>query len=325
MARAPTHQPVLADAVVAGLQAQPGRHFIDGTLGNGGHAWAILAATAPDGKVLGIDADADAIRRVQQRLHQDPALQSRLVLVHGHFQNIQAIAERHGFVPTGGVLFDLGVSSPQLDDPAAGFGFDAGTLDMRFDKTGGRLTAAELLERMPAGELERALREFGEEPLARPIAEAMVKNRREGSIATGADLSALVAAVYGKHYRRRSRRHPATRVFQALRIAVNGELENLRRGLKSALEAMPAGARLAVISYHSLEDRIVKNFFRDEARGCLCPPQLPACVCHHQPALQKVTAKPIRPSTREVAQNSRSRSAKLRIAVRLAATATQTT
>ncbi|MDD5109901.1 MAG: 16S rRNA (cytosine(1402)-N(4))-methyltransferase RsmH [Patescibacteria group bacterium] len=310
------HQPVLLIEVVAGLDAAPGKHFIDGTAGGGGHAKAILEATAPDGRLLGIDLDPAALSRTQESLSA-PEFRGRFTYVHGNFKNIATIARQHQFVPTGGCLFDLGVSSPQLDDPAAGFSFRSDRLDFRFDPENNGLTAAEIVNRRPVHELERMLREFGEEPLARPIAIAIDRERRRNPIERADALAALVARVYARYFRSRSRRHPATRVFQALRVAVNGELDNLQAGITGALEVMPAGARIAVMSYQSLEDRIVKHFFKNASRECRCPPDLPECRCQQQPTLRVLTPKPIRPNPREVVQNPRSRSAKLRIAERL--------
>lgn len=311
------HQPVLVEAVVRGLAAAPGKHFIDGTAGNGGHARALLKATAPDGKVLAIDWDPAAVARLEQQRSDDQAQAKRLIVVHGNFKNLAAIARQHGFTASGGCLLDLGLSSLQLDDPAAGFGFAADDLDFRFDTTANAPTAADLLNRLSAGELAVVLKTYGEEPLARPIAAAIVRARQREPVRQGSQLAALVAAVYRKHFRQRSRRHPATRTFQALRIAVNGELDNLKAALVAAVEVLPAGARLAVISYHSLEDRIVKQFFREQSRSCRCPPETPLCRCGG-PRLAVITRRPLTPDATEVKANHRSRSAKLRLAERLA-------
>lgn len=313
------HQPVLAKEAVTGLAARPGAHFIDGTLGGGGHLRQLLAATAPDGRVLAIDWDVAAIRRVQAGLASDAAASQRITFVHGNFKNLAAIARQHRFTPTGGCLLDLGVSSHQLDDAKAGFGFTAERLDLRFDTLQPIPTAADLLRQRSARELESLFSDYGEEPCAREIAREIVRGRNREPIERAPQLVALVAEIYRRRFHRPSRRNPATRVFQALRIAVNHEFENLHGALRGALEILPPGARIAVISFHSLEDRIVKQFFRDESRGCRCDSDVPVCVCRHQPTLDVVTAKPIRPTPPEVASNPRSRSAKLRIAVRLAA------
>lgn len=312
------HQPVLAAEVVTGLAATPGKDFLDATLGDGGHARALLDATAPAGRVLAIDWDRAAIERCQAWLATRPDLAARMILVHGNFKNLATIAHDHGFTPTGGCLLDLGISSPQLDDPAAGFSFVSDRLDFRFDQRATRLTAADVVNRAPARELAQIFRESGEDPLAGPIARAIVNARRRNPIVRADALAELVAGVYRRHFRRHSRRHPATRVFLALRVVVNDELGNLRAALAGARAILPPGARLAVISYHSLEDRMVKNFFRTEARGCLCPPDAPRCQCQHQPALRVLTRHPLRPSPQELAANPRGRSAKLRLAERLA-------
>lgn len=312
------HQPVLAAEVVSGLGAAPGKDFLDGTLGDGGHARALLDATAPAGKVLAIDWDLAAIERGQTRLQSQPELAARMILVHGNFKNLATIARDHRFIPSGGCLLDLGLSSPQLDDPRAGFSFVSDRLDFRFDRHATAQTAADIINRASSRELAVIFREYGEEPLAGPIARAILHARRRDPITRADTLAVLVAGVYRRHFTRHSRRHPATRVFLALRVAVNDELGNLRAALAGARDILPPGARLAVISYHSLEDRLVKNFFRTEAGGCLCPPDAPRCQCQHQPTLRVMTRHPLRPSPTEVAANPRSRSAKLRLAERLA-------
>ncbi|MDO8560214.1 MAG: 16S rRNA (cytosine(1402)-N(4))-methyltransferase RsmH [bacterium] len=315
MPRPEGHQPVLVAEVVSGLAAAPGKHFIDGTAGNGGHARALLSATAPDGQVLAIDWDTNAVARLKL-VASDPALGKRMLVAHGNFTTMEEVAKTLGFTPSGGCLLDLGLSSLQLDAPEAGFGFDAERLDFRFDATTEVPTAADLVNRLPVGKLADVLKSYGEEPLARPIASAIVRLREREPFRQGAQLAAVVAGVYRHHYGKPSRRHPATRTFQALRIAVNHELENLQTALRSSLTLLPPGARMAVISYHSLEDRIVKQFFREYARPCRCPSDAPRCTCGG-PYLAAVTRKPVIPGDAEVAANPRSRSAKLRIAQRL--------
>lgn len=305
---------MLLREVIEGLAAAPGKHFVDATVGDGGHTRALLAATAPDGRVLGIDADATAIAHLQEAQRTDPTLQ-RLSVVHGNFKNIAAIVRAQGFHPTGGVLLDLGFSSRQVDAAERGFGFHAATLDLRYDPTAGDRTAADLLREDAEATLADIFHRFGEEPLARPIARAIVQHRRRQPITSGQQLTGLVTVVYRRTFRRPSRRQPATRVFQALRIAVNGELENLSAALLGALDVLPSGSRLAVISYHSLEDRIVKQFFRQESRGCRCPVEAP-CTCGAHPRLSPITRKPIRPGVAELSRNRRARSAKLRVAQR---------
>lgn len=313
------HLPVLAAEVVAQLNAKPGTHFIDGTFGGGGHTRALLDATAPDGRVLAIDLDERAIAAARDELPPEKLQPNRLLLVHGNFKNLAEIARNHEFVPSGGCLLDLGVSSQQLDDPAHGFGFQSDRLDGRFDQSATSPTVADRLNTATAAELERILRTYGEEPLARPIAQAVVRERKVRPFTSATALAELISRIYRRRFGRPSRRHPATRVFQALRIAINDELNNLRTALNGAVGVLPAGARIGVISYHSLEDRIVKHFFRAEERGCRCPSDLPVCQCQREPTVKIITRRPVIPTATELAANPRSRSAKLRVALRLAA------
>jgi len=301
------HIPVLYQEVLTGLQVKPGGRYIDATVGGGGHARGILKASAPDGELLGIDADPMAIALATEQLAE---FGKRVTLVQGNFAELEDIALERGIYPVDGLLFDLGLSSIQLGAVERGFSFQLdGPLDMRFDPRQ-TLTAADLVNSLSAKELEDILSRYGEEPQARRIARAIVKER---PLHTTGELAALVERTVG----RRRRIHPATRVFQALRIAVNAELECLAKALPQALRLLKPGGRLAVISFHSLEDRLVKEFFRKEARDCLCPPEAPVCTCGHRASLGIVTKKPIRPSAEEVAANPRSRSARLRIAYRL--------
>ncbi|MEA3396825.1 MAG: 16S rRNA (cytosine(1402)-N(4))-methyltransferase RsmH [Chloroflexota bacterium] len=304
------HVPVLLREVLEGLDARPGGVYIDGTLGAGGHAAAILAASAPDGRLLGLDRDPQAVTRATARLEP---YGERVTLLHASYVELAALAREQGFFPVEGVLFDLGFSSLQIAAAERGFAFRlAGPLDMRFDPTAAGPTAADLLNTLPEAELADLLWRYGEEPRSRRIAQAIVAARPLES--TG-ELAEVVAAAVG--YPRGRRIHPATRVFQALRIAVNRELESLEAVLPQAVEVLRPGGRLAVITFHSLEDRIVKRFFRQEARGCICPPEAPICTCGHQPTLRLVNRKPLRPSAEELAANPRSRSAKLRVAEKL--------
>lgn len=314
------HQPVLVEAVVRGLAAAPGKHYLDGTFGDGGHTRALLAATAPSGQVLAIDWDATAIGRGQAWVSEHPKWAPRFILVQGNFKNLAEIARAHRFTPTGGCLLDLGLSSPQLDDPDGGYSFRGARLDLRFDPSLVAQSAADVVNRQSTAQLATIFREYGEEPLAWPIALAIVKSRRQLPLQRADRLAEIVAEVYRRRFRSRSRRHPATRVFMALRIAVNDELTNLRQALQGAVAMLPPSGRIAVLSYHSLEDRIVKQFFKTESRGCLCSPDAPLCQCAHQPTLQVLTRKPIRPQRDEVKVNPRSRSAKLRIAIKLGGT-----
>jgi 16S rRNA (cytosine1402-N4)-methyltransferase len=315
---APTaHVPVLADEVVSMLAPAPGGVHVDATIGGGGHAERILTATDPDGRLLGIDADEAAIARTKARLGR--RFGRRLVLRQGNFRDLATFAPGAGFAAVDGCLFDLGLSSDELADHSRGFGIrTGGPLDMRFDTARG-LPASELLASLDQQELTALLRKYGEEPFAGRIARAIVEARRVGSIDTAEELAALVerAAPSGAPGRRRV--HPATRVFQALRIAVNEELDALEAGLLAAVDLLKPGGRLVVLSYHSLEDRIVKRFLQAERRGCTCPPEAPVCICGRQPRLRLVVPKGIVPTPAEIAANPRARSARLRAAERLAA------
>jgi 16S rRNA (cytosine1402-N4)-methyltransferase len=302
-----SHIPVLYQEVLDGLRIKPGGRYIDATVGGGGHAHGILAASAPDGDLLGIDADPMAVALAGERLAE---FGERVVLVQGNFADLEEIALEHGFCLVDGILLDLGLSSLQLEAEGRGFSFQLdGPLDMRFDPSQ-TTTAADLVNTLSMEELADILFRYGEEPRSRRVARAIMAGR---PINTTGELAALVSASVGS----RRRLHPATRTFQALRMAVNEELECLAEALPQALRLLTPGGRLAVISFHSLEDRLVKQFFRNEARDCLCPPEVPVCTCGHRAALGIVTRKPIRPSVEEVAANPRSRSAKLRIAYRL--------
>jgi 16S rRNA (cytosine1402-N4)-methyltransferase len=311
------HLPVLAEEVLVMLAPAPGSLQIDATLGGGGHTERILEATSPDGRLLGLDADGAAIARVADRLR--PRFGDRLVLRQANFRELATVAPGAGFGAVDGCLFDLGLSSFQLADIERGFGFRAGgPLDMRFDTSRG-VPAAELLGTLDAAELTALFRRYGEEPKAGRIARAIVEARTTSPIETAEELAALVERVLPPNPRQPRRTHPATRVFQALRIAVNEELDALESGLAAAMDLLVPGGRLVVLSYHSLEDRIVKRFFAAERRGCVCPPELPVCVCGRSPRLRLVSRRSITPTDEEIGRNPRSRSARLRAAERLAA------
>lgn len=308
------HLPVLVDEVMESLAPVPGSLQIDATVGGGGHTERILEATSPGGRVLGLDADAAAIERVRERLVR---FGDRLVLRRANFRNLGEVAPEAGFGEVDGCLMDLGLSSFQLADTDRGFGFRAGgPLDMRFDPTIG-VPAAELLRTLDEAELADLFRRYGEEPQARRIARAIARTRRTDPIRTAEELAGLVERTVPEPPGRRRRIHPATRVFQALRIAVNDELGALREALASAIELLRPGGRLVVLSYHSLEDRIVKRFLAAERRGCTCPPELPVCVCGRTPRVRLVTRPSRTPTPAEVAANPRARSARLRAAERL--------
>jgi 16S rRNA (cytosine1402-N4)-methyltransferase len=310
------HLPVMVEEVLESLAPAPGSFQIDATVGGGGHSVRVLEASSPDGRLLGLDADRAAIARAAKRLE---TFGDRVTLVQTNFENLADAAAEAGFVPADGVLFDLGLSSNQLADPDRAFSFRAeGPLDMRFDPSRG-IPASELIATLDERELTSLFRRYGEEPHARRIARGIVEARARGPIETGTQLADVVERAAPAPIRGRRRVHPATRVFQALRIAVNRELETLPKALESAVDVLREGGRLTVISYHSLEDRIVKRFIAAERRGCTCPPEFPVCVCGKSPRLALVGPQPRRPSTEEIERNPRSRSALLRAARRLAA------
>jgi 16S rRNA (cytosine1402-N4)-methyltransferase len=292
-----------------GLAVRPGGRYIDATVGGGGHASAILAASAPDGRLLGLDRDPAAVERARAHL---ASFGERTQIVHAPYVDLVDVARETGFLPADGALFDLGFSSSQIDDPARGFSFQyAGPLDMRYDPTGEAPTAAELINTLPAEALADLLWRYGEERRSRRIARAIVRAR---PLQTTSELVEVILREVGNPPGQRI--HPATRTFQALRIAVNRELEMLQATLPEAVRALRPGGRLAVIAFHSLEDRIVKRFLRREEQACICPPEIPVCRCDHEPTLKVLTRKPVRPTDEEVATNPRSRSARLRVAER---------
>jgi 16S rRNA (cytosine1402-N4)-methyltransferase len=309
------HIPVLYKEALAGLQIQSGGRYIDATLGAGGHAAGILQASAADGYLLGLDADPAAVAFAQEILNP---FGTRAILQIANFRNLKAVAVSLGFEGVDGVLLDLGLSSRQLADAQRGFSFSAdGPLDMRFNPDRGQ-SAADLVNSLPEAKLADLLWQYGEERHARRIAKAIVAAR---PVTTTGQLAGLVARVVGQRraggQTRRERIDPATRTFQALRIAVNDELEALAQVLPQARDLLKPGARLAAIAFHSLEDRLVKHFYQQEAQDCICPPEAPVCTCQHRATLRIITRKPTRPTDEEIARNPRSRSAKLRIAERL--------
>jgi 16S rRNA (cytosine1402-N4)-methyltransferase len=311
------HLPVLVDEVLASLDVRAGSSVVDCTVGGGGHAGRLLEATSPDGRLLGLDADRAAISEATRVLAR---YGDRVVLRHANFESIYDVAHETGFVPVDGALFDLGLSSYQLADLRRGFSFAADAPpDMRFDETSG-LSALELIDRSSERELAGVIASFGEERRAGRIAKAILAARAEGRLMTAADLANVVAAAAPA---RRGgadagRIHPATRTFQALRVAVNREIEVLSAGLAGALAALRPGGRLAVISYHSLEDRIVKRFVARESRDCVEEPMPPVCTCGHRAQLRPITKGVITAGPDEVRRNRRARSAKLRVAEKLA-------
>jgi 16S rRNA (cytosine1402-N4)-methyltransferase len=321
-----SHISVMLEEVLQFLLPRTGGTYIDGTVGGGGHTEALLQCSAPDGRVLGIDKDSQALERVKRRLTQYVD-SGRLLLVHGNFADMRQIAATYGYTSVQGVLLDLGFSSDQMDDPERGFSFSAdGPLDMRLDQSL-TLSAADLVNSASEQELADIFWRYGEETRSRQIARRIMRERGKGAITRTAQLAALIAT--GMPYRPDTI-HPATRAFQALRIAVNRELEQLETVLPQIMDLLAQGdrrgaslsppvgsdtrGRLVIISFHSLEDRIVKEYLRRESTDCICPPRLPVCVCGHRARLRLLTRKPVTPTELEIMRNPRARSAKLRAA-----------
>jgi 16S rRNA (cytosine1402-N4)-methyltransferase len=303
-----SHIPVLPREVIENLSVQPGGRYIDCTLGAGGHAQAILEHSSPGGQLLGIDADPDAVAATAVRLK--PFGKSFLT-VNDNFANLKDICVKYDFFPVHGILFDLGLSTPQLDGESRGFSFQYDApLDMRFNPAQ-RTSAADIVNTYSEIEVARIIKTYGEEINSRAIAKNIVQSR---PLKTTTELAKVVEdAVGGRH----GKIHPATRTFQALRIAVNHEMENLESALSQAMSLLGFGGRLVVISYHSLEDRIVKQFMQKESRDCICPPEAIKCVCGHKANLKIITRRIVTPTFAEVEMNPRSRSGKLRAAERV--------
>jgi len=304
------HQPVLVEAVLKWLAPRPDGWYVDATVGGGGHAEAILEA-APGVHLVAIDRDAEALEAARRRLER---FGDRVRFCHACFSRLSDCVREAGCTEVDGVLFDLGVSSHQIDAPERGFSyrFD-GPLDMRMDRRS-RITAASLLNTASEEELADIFRTYGEERFARRIARAVVRRREERPWARTGELADLVNRIVG---RRSGGIPPPTRVFQALRIAVNDELRELEYGLREAVGLLRLGGRIVTIAFHSLEDRIVKHFFRDQAAACVCPPWFPECRCGRRPTLRVLTKRPVRPSPQEIERNPRSSAARLRAAERI--------
>jgi 16S rRNA (cytosine1402-N4)-methyltransferase len=306
------HESVMKNEVLHYLNVHMEGVIVDGTLGDGGHTEFILKNTAPKIRVFAIDRDRSAIERAKKRLSP---FRDRVTLTHGNLGDLKSLAAQHGITRIVGLLMDLGVSSPQLDTPERGFSIQHdGPLDMRMNPSQ-KTSAADLLKELSDAELAAIIKNFGEERYSKRIVRAIRKEQAERPITTTGQLSRIVARVVTSP--RHTRIHPATRTFQALRIAVNDELEQLKLALQGVIGLLNSTARLVVISFHSLEDRIVKTFFRDEQKGCSCPPKIPMCICGRTQTLKILTRKPIVPSEEEVARNPRSISAKLRVAERI--------
>lgn len=299
------HVPVLFQEVLEVLNPVPGGLYVDGTIGAGGHSRGILERSAPDGMLIGFDRDPAALALAESNLAE---FSDRVTLIHSSYQELVSHLNNRNWHTVDGIFIDLGLSSMQLNTPERGFSFryDA-PLDMRFDPTQS-FSASDLVNEYTREELAEIIFTYGEEKFSRRIANAIIANR---PLATTKELAELIKGVVPYS---RSKIHPATRTFQALRIVVNNELDALEAFLPAALEVLKPGGRLAVIAFHSLEDRIVKRYFRQESRDCICPPEIPICVCENKARIKEITRRPIRPEDHEIHENPRARSAKLRAA-----------
>jgi 16S rRNA (cytosine1402-N4)-methyltransferase len=305
------HESVFGREVFENLNLERDSLIVDGTLGDGGHTELLLKNTT-NVRVLGIDRDMRAIERAEKRL---ASFRSRITLVHGNFSDIKIILKKANLMNVDGLILDLGVSSPQLDSPNRGFSFMRnGPLDMRMDSSQ-KITAADLLVELSDQKLVSIIKEYGEERFSKRIVRAIRQAQTKSSIKTTLQLSNIISTAV--HASRQYKIHPATRTFQALRIAVNGELEHIKKALVDSVDILQESARVIVISFHSLEDRIVKNFFKNEEKDCVCPPKFPICSCGKKQRLKIITRKPIIPTAEEVTRNARASSAKLRVGERV--------
>ncbi|MFZ5516011.1 MAG: 16S rRNA (cytosine(1402)-N(4))-methyltransferase RsmH [Candidatus Zhuqueibacterota bacterium] len=304
------HIPVLVDPVLKFLVREKSGIYVDGTVGGGGHSLAILESLSPDAKLIAIDQDDEALARAEQKL---VTYKNKIRFIKGNFSQIQHILSSEKIGPVDGILLDLGVSSHHLDADVRGFSFMAdGPLDMRMSRET-EITAEDVINDFSEAELVRIFREYGEERYARNIASVIVRERQKQRITSTAHLAAIITAKIP--YQKRIK--TLARIFQSVRIAVNSELENLQQFLDQSLDVLKIGGRLVIIAYHSLEDRLVKNFMTHHANPCECPPELPFCICNKKPTIQILTRKVIQPSPEEIESNSRSRSAKLRAAEKI--------
>jgi len=307
------HQPVLYQDIIHALQPRSEGKYVDGTVGAGGHAIGILEASSPKGQLLGLDVDPQAVEIARERL---APFGGRAAIVQASYTTLTEQLAKQGWAAVDGIVLDLGMSSMQLDNPERGFSFrEDAPLDMRFDPTqSDSPNAAVLVNSLPEGELADLIYRYGEERHSRQVARAIVNAR---PIHTTGQLAKVIASAVRGRDQRRAAIHPATRTFQALRIAVNSELEAIAAVLPQAVQALAPDGRLAVIAFHSLEDRIVKEYFHRESRDCVCPPYQPVCACGHKASIREITRKPIRSSVEESQVNPRARSARLRVAEKI--------
>lgn len=313
MTKSSFHEPVMLRETVDSLSCKPGGVYFDGTLGGGGHAYEILARIAPDGILVGIDRDRDALSEARRRLK---VFKDRALLVKGNFADIGNILLELGIERVNGILLDLGVSSHQFNTPDRGFGFSLDApLDMRMDQENG-LTAFDIVNSSPEEELKKIIKDYGEEMMPGRIVRAISERRKLSPIRTTGELAAIIAGALPGHLKKK-RIHPATKTFQALRIAVNNELANLHNAIENGIDMLEEGGRFSVISFHSLEDRMVKNLFRSWEKGCICPPDFPVCCCNRKSKLKVPVRRAVMPEDAEIASNPRARSARLRTAIRI--------
>lgn len=305
------HRPVMLEEVLFWLAGKKNGTYVDATIGGAGHARAILERT--QGRLIGLDCDEDAVEAAKKRL---ASFGSRQIVVRANFADLDRVLRDLEVDEVDAILMDLGVSSHQLDTAARGFSFTKpAALDMRMDRSR-KLSAYDVVNDFEAAELAGIFSQYGEEKMAGRIAKAIVQKRQDAPIQTTADLAAIVVGAMPPRMRQ-TKIHPATRVFQALRIYVNGELDCIRPGMEAAIRALAVGGRLGVISFHSLEDRIVKNTFTEMAASCVCPKGIPTCVCSKEALVKVLTRRVVRPSTEEIKSNPRARSARLRVAERI--------
>ena len=301
----------MADEVMLYLNPHPDGIYVDCTVGDGGHAAAICSRLTGKGFLIGIDRDSESLKRAEEKLNKLKSCEGRYRLFKEEFANIDLVVEEAGYEKVDGMLFDLGISSNQVDESSRGFSFKQdGPLDMRMDGKG-QLTAADIVNNYSLEDLTRIFREYGEEKWAARIAAFIIDHRKENEINSTSQLVSIIQAAVPVGARQKGK-HPARRCFQALRIAVNRELEQLKEALSRSLDLLNSGGVICVISYHSLEDRIVKQFLREKSEGCKCPPRLPQCVCGKLPEIELLIRKGVKPSSEELSLNSRSRSAVLR-------------
>ena len=309
------HEPVMLAEVLNWMAPQPGGVYCDGTLGGGGHSEEILRAAGPEGRLFGIDRDERAVAAASERLSIYPGFR----VIHGNFHDAKQLLAEAGAPPLDGVLLDLGVSSPQLDTPERGFSYhEDAPLDMRMDQSRGK-TAAELLNTAPEQELAGIIRDYGEEKWAARIAKIICEHREKEPLKTTFDLVGAVDAAIPKAVRRKEDGHPARRTFQAIRIAVNDELDPLDQAICDLVDCLKPGGRICVITFHSLEDRLVKRCFQRLQNPCICPPKAPVCTCGRKPAVKVLAGGAVKPTAEETERNPRARSAKLRAAEKLSA------